>query len=80
MNFTEKYFNYLEIWDRCLSGVFLNIKDITVQATEYDKKKAVETRKPKSWKSISAFTNGIRGVLIFGISDADMVIGEGMER
>ena len=46
------------------------------EATEYDKKKAVETRKPKSWcKSISAFANTTGGALIFGISDEDEVIG-----
>ena len=33
-------------------------------------------KKPKSWcKSVSAFANTLGGVLIFGISDDDQVIG-----
>lgn len=54
----------------------MDVKKSIGEATEYDKKQAVEMRKPKSWlKSISAFANGIGGVLIFGISDDDTVIG-----
>ena len=40
------------------------------ETTEYDKKQAVEAKKPKSWcKSISAFANGRGGKLIFGIAE-----------
>lgn len=34
----------------------MNIKDLIGEATEYDKKLALEEKKPKSWcKSVSAF-------------------------
>ena len=46
------------------------------EATEYDKKEMLEEKKPKSWcKSVSAFANGKGGVLIFGISNDDVVVG-----
>ena len=46
------------------------------EATEYDKKRALEEKKPKSWcKSVSAFANTFGGALIFGISDDDQVVG-----
>lgn len=46
------------------------------EATEYDKKAMLEEKKPKSWcKSVSAFANGKGGVLIFGISNDDVVVG-----
>ena len=36
----------------------MNIKDLIGEATEYDKKLALEEKKPKSWcKSVSAFAN-----------------------
>ena len=54
----------------------INIKDLIGEATEYDKKEALETRKPKSWcKSVSAFANGIGGRLIFGISNDNQIVG-----
>ena len=54
----------------------MSITDLIGEATEYDKKQALEIKKPKSWcKSVSAFANGIGGSLIFGISDDDKVIG-----
>ena len=40
------------------------------EATEYDKKLALEEKKPKSWcKSVSAFAKSFGGGLIFGISE-----------
>lgn len=46
------------------------------EATEYDKKLALEERKPKSWcKSVSAFANTLGGALIFGISNEDEIVG-----
>lgn len=46
------------------------------ETTEYDKKAALEERKPKSWlKSVSAFANGNGGVLIFGVADDDTLKG-----
>lgn len=54
----------------------LNISELIGEATEYDKKQMLEEKKPKSWcKSVSAFANGIGGVLIFGISNDDNVVG-----
>lgn len=54
----------------------MDIKNLIGEATEYDKKLALEERKPKSWcKSVSAFANTLGGVLIFGISDDDEIVG-----
>lgn len=51
-------------------------KELLGEATEYDKKQAVERKKPKSWlKSISAFANTSGGTLIFGITDGEEVVG-----
>ena len=42
------------------------------EATAYDKKQQLEVKRPKSWlKSVSAFSNGEGGTLVFGISDDD---------
>lgn len=44
----------------------MNLADFIGETTEYDKKEKLEERKPKSWlKSVSAFANGIGGVLLF---------------
>lgn len=54
----------------------MNISELIGEATEYDKKQMLEEKKPKSWcKSVSAFANGIGGILIFEISNDDTVIG-----
>ena len=54
----------------------MDIKDLIGEATEYDKKQALEEKKPKSWcKSVSAFANTFGGALIFGISDEGQVLG-----
>lgn len=54
----------------------MDIKDLIGEATEYDKKLALEERKPKSWcKSVSAFANTLGGALIFGISNEDGIVG-----
>ena len=54
----------------------MNIKDLIGEATEYDKKLALEEKKPKSWcKSVSAFANTFGGALIFCISDDNQVVG-----
>ena len=53
-----------------------SIGELIGETTEYDKKAALETRRPKSWcKSVSAFANGIGGALIFGITNDDQVVG-----
>lgn len=54
----------------------MKLSELLGETTEYDKKRDVEMRKPKSWlKSVSAFANGTGGTLIFGIADNDTVIG-----
>lgn len=54
----------------------MSIKDFIGETTEYDKKEKYEARRPKSWlKSVSAFANGTGGMLIFGVSDDDTVVG-----
>ena len=41
----------------------MNIRDYIGEGTEYDKKEALEVKRPKSWlKSVSAFANGKGGV------------------
>ena len=54
----------------------LDIKSLIGEATAYDKKQMLEIRRPKSWlKSVSAFANGEGGILVFGISDDDQILG-----
>lgn len=52
------------------------IDRLIAEATEYDFKAALETRKPKSWlKSVSAFANGYGGRLFFGVDNERNVVG-----
>ena len=54
----------------------MKITDLLGEATEYDKKQAVEHKKVKSWlKSVSAFANTAGGTLIFGITDSEEIVG-----
>ena len=54
----------------------LDIYTLIGEATAYDKKQMLEIKRPKSWlKSVSAFANGEGGILIFGISDDDEIVG-----
>ena len=54
----------------------MEIEDIIGEATDYDKKVALEIKKPKSWcKSVSAFANGVGGWLIFGMSNDGEIVG-----
>lgn len=54
----------------------LDIRQLIGETTEYDKKQALEVKKPKSWcKSVSAFANGIGGKLVWGIADDDTIVG-----
>ena len=54
----------------------MNIKKLIGETNAYDKKQALEERRPKSWcKSVSAFANGNGGRLIFGVADEDSITG-----
>ena len=54
----------------------MDLKKFIGETTEYDKKVALEEKRPKSWlKSVSAFANGIGGILLFGVSDNDELVG-----
>lgn len=54
----------------------MDIEKLIGETTEYDKKLTLEEKKPKSWlKSVSAFANGKGGILLFGVSDDDALIG-----
>lgn len=54
----------------------LDIRRLIGEATEYEKKQALEEKRPKSWcKSVSAFANGIGGKLIWGIADDGTPVG-----
>ena len=54
----------------------MDIKQLIGEATDYDKKVALETKKPKSWcKSISAFANCYGGKLVFGVANDDELVG-----
>lgn len=54
----------------------MDIKKLIGEATEYDKKEMLESKRPKSWlKSVSAFANGMGGKLLFGIDDDGEVVG-----
>jgi ATP-dependent DNA helicase RecG len=56
--------------------IVMDIKDLIGEATEYDKKLALEVKKPKSWcKSISAFANGMGGKIVFGVANDDSLNG-----
>ncbi len=49
---------------------------LITEATDLDFKVALEVKKPKSWlKSVSAFANGIGGVLLFGVDDERRIVG-----
>ena len=68
-NITQKNF--------CKEGSeFMDIKQLIGETTDYDKKLALEEKKPKSWcKSISAFANCFGGKLIFGVSNNSELVG-----
>ncbi len=43
---------------------------LIAECSDYDFKEQLEIKKPKSWlKSVSAFANGIGGILFFGVDD-----------
>lgn len=49
---------------------------LITEATEYEFKSEVETKKPRSWlKTVSAFANGVGGSIYFGVSDDGVAVG-----
>ena len=54
----------------------MDMENLIGETTEYDKKAALEAKKPKSWcKSVSAFANTLGGALIFGMADDGQIVG-----
>ena len=54
----------------------MDMENLIGETTEYDKKAALEVKKPKSWcKSVSAFANTLGGALIFGMADDGQIVG-----
>lgn len=54
----------------------MDITDLIGETTEYDKKLLLEKKRPRSWlKSVSAFANGSGGMLIFGVSNDNILAG-----
>lgn len=52
------------------------IERLIAESTDCDFKVMLEIKKPKSWlKSVSAFANGIGGVLFFGVGDDREIVG-----
>lgn len=54
----------------------MNLTEIIGETSEYEKKQALEIRRPKSWcKTVSAFANSLGGKLIFGIANDGAAVG-----
>ena len=54
----------------------MDMENLIGETTEYDKKAALEVRKPKSWcKSVSALANALGGALILGRADDVQIVG-----
>ncbi|MDO5297438.1 MAG: ATP-binding protein, partial [bacterium] len=54
----------------------MKLRELIGEASDYDKKEALEIKRPKSWcKSVSAFANSFGGKLLFGIANDDTVVG-----
>ncbi len=52
------------------------LEELLAESTEVDYKQKLEEKRPKSWlKSVSAFANGIGGLLLFGVADDHTICG-----
>ena len=50
--------------------------NLVAETTEIEFKENIEYNKPKSWlKTVSAFSNGIGGIIYFGVNDNREIIG-----
>ena len=50
--------------------------DLSAETNEIEFKEEIEYKKPKSWlKTVSAFSNGIGGIIYFGVNDNREIIG-----
>lgn len=48
----------------------MGLNKLIAECSDYDFKEQLEIKKPKSWlKSVSAFANGIGGLLLFGVDN-----------
>jgi len=53
----------------------MNFNKLISECSDYDFKEQLETKKPKSWlKTVSAFANGIGGILFFGVNDNKQLV------
>ncbi|MCD8210638.1 MAG: putative DNA binding domain-containing protein [Prevotella sp.] len=56
----------------------MDLHKLIGETTSYEKKEMVEKGKIRNWlKTVSAFANGEGGILIFGVTDKDEIIGLG---
>ena len=54
----------------------IDLKNLISECTNYDFKVMLEEKKPKSWlKSVSAFANGLGGLLLFGVENNGTIKG-----
>lgn len=52
------------------------LKNLSAETSEIEFKEEIEYKKPKSWlKTVSAFSNGIGGIIYFGVNDKREIIG-----
>ncbi len=51
------------------------LNKLIAECSDYDFKEQLEVKKSKSWlKTVSAFANGIGGILFFGINDSKQFV------
>ena len=53
----------------------MNFNKLIAECSDHDFKEQLERQKPKSWlKTVSAFANGIGGILFFGVNDNKQLV------